>query len=42
MWKETPKELFKENLRSQAGTENPIHMVPPVGFKTSPKVGRRG
>ncbi len=31
--RKTPENYSKENPRNQAGTENPIHIMPPVGFE---------
>ena len=37
--RKTPENYSRENPRSQVGTENPIHIVPPVGFEPgSPEV----
>ena len=29
----TPKQYSRENPRNQVGTENPIHIVPSMGFE---------
>ena len=36
--RKTRETYSRENLhvRSQVGTENPVHIVPPVGFKPGP------
>ena len=33
MWEENPNHYFREDPHSWVGTENPIHIVPPVGFE---------